>query len=140
MKKFICSIGYMLLFSRFVAAHTLEEQRNIYSQALQLQEQGQWHEATKKTQGIPDYPLQYLLNYQSLRQNFTLDKLSAIESFIKKNKNHKISDDLQKEYLYFLAHNKHWSELLAFYPSLPNSTDLKCYYFQAKIKQFLSFY
>ena len=125
----------MLIHSSLSSALTLTEQRSVYAQAVELQAQGRWLQATQKAKIIADYPLSYLLDYQFLRKNFNPHYLPAVQDFIKHNPEHKISNDLQREYLSYLAKNKYWSEFTTFYPRLPHSTDLKCYYFQAKIAQ-----
>ena len=135
MNKIYALIFCLLLPSSYTTALTLDEQRIIYKEAVELQKQGLWLDAANKRQMISQYPLAYLLDYQTLKENFTPHYLPAIQSFIKQNKQRKISNDLQREYLYYLAKNKYWSEFISFYPQLPNSTDLKCYHFQAKIDQ-----
>ncbi len=135
MKKICTIIFCFLLPASFAAALTLTAQREIYAQAVALQEQALWPQAEQKTQLIADYPLSYLLHYQSLKHNFSQHSLPQVQAFIKKNAQYKISNDLQREYLYYLAENRYWSEFLSFYPQLPNSTALKCYHFQAKMAQ-----
>ena len=133
MKKICCLIFYLLLSSSFAAALTLSEQRQVYTQAVELQKQNLWSQAAQKSQLISAYPLSYLLDYQRLKTSFSQNSLPAVQSFINNNAKHKISNDLQREYLYYLAKNKYWSDFLSFYPQLPNSIDLRCYHFQAKI-------
>ena len=135
MKKICCLIFYLLLSSSFAAALTLSEQREVYKQAVELQKQQLWPQAVQKANLIPHYPLHYLLDYQRLKNNFNQDSLAEIQAFINSNAKHKISNDLQRQYLYYLAKHEYWADFLSFYPRLPNSTDLKCYHFQAKIAQ-----
>ena len=135
MKKICCLIFYLLLSSSFATALTLSEQREVYKQAVELQSQDLWPEAAQKANLIPQYPLHYLLDYQRIKNNFSQDSLAEVQTFIKRNAKHKISNDLQRKYLYYLAKHEYWSDFLSFYPRLPNSTDLKCYHFQAKIAQ-----
>ena len=125
----------LLLSSSFATALTLSEQREVYKQGLELQKQGLWSEVEQKADLIPQYPLHYLLDSQRLKNNFSQDSLAEVQTFIKHNAKHKISNDLQRKYLYYLATHEYWSDFLSFYPRLPNSTDLKCYHFQAKIAQ-----
>ncbi len=135
MKKICAIIFCFLLPASFAAALTLTEQRELYTQAAALQKQGLWPQAAQKAKLIPQYPLHYLLDYQKIKNNFSQDSLTEVETFIKHNTRHKLSNDLQREYLYYLAKNSYWSEFLAFYPQLPNSTALKCYHFQARMAQ-----
>jgi len=132
-KKISCLFFSLLLQSSLTQALTLDEQRTLYANTVKLQEQGLWLEAQQQSQVLGDYPLRYLLDYAYLKENFSPANLPTIQAFIKKNSEHKISNDLQRSYLYYLAKNRYWSEYLTFYPALPKSRDLKCYQFQAKI-------
>lgn len=107
----------------------------IYSEAKLLQKQNMWSEATKKMASISTYPLNYILEYQKLSSDFSQDEFSEVSAFIEHNKQYKLSNILQREYLYYLASHKYWDDFLTFYPQLPKSSKLKCFYFQAKISQ-----
>ncbi|MFT6926394.1 MAG: soluble lytic murein transglycosylase [Psychromonas sp.] len=118
-----------------VSAYNLDKQREIYSQAIVLQAQGKWEQAQKISASIAQYPLTYLLEYHDLMAHFSADNGAAVRSFISSNPNRSLSLDLERSYLRFLARNHAWDAFLNFYPQLPNSSDLKCNYFQAKISQ-----
>jgi len=135
MRKTFFTCFCLLVISSFTTALTLSEQRDVYTQAVNFQEQGRWVEAAQKSQLIPEYPLTYLLDYQYLKANFKRSSVDAVQSFMRNNGAYKISNDLQREYLYYLGKNEYWREYLDFYPQLPRSLDLKCFYFQAKIAQ-----
>lgn len=124
----------LLLFSSASLSLSLSQQREVYSEALQLQKKNRWKEARDKLHTIPVYPLTYLLQYKQLKTNFTQSGVVAVSDFISENKEHKISDQLQREYLYYLAKNKYWAEFLLFYPQLPRSAKLKCLSFNAQMK------
>lgn len=134
MTKFLLLIS-TVLFSSTVLSLSLNQQRAIYSEAQLLQKQQRWDDATKKMQVIPDYPLTYILEYQKLKSSFSLEQLPKITAFIAQNKQRKLTDSLQREYLYYLANKKSWDDFTTFYPQLPKSKKLKCFYFQAKISQ-----
>ncbi|QUM76725.1 transglycosylase SLT domain-containing protein [Moritella sp. 24] len=124
---------FILSFSSLATSLTWSQQRGLYTQAVDLQAQQMWAEALQKTKLIPEYPLTYLLEYQQLKAHFSRNSLFAVQSFIKDNPDRRVSYDLQRSYLYYLAKNQYWREYLSFYPRLPNSVDLKCYHFQARI-------
>ncbi|SHO23857.1 Hypothetical soluble lytic murein transglycosylase [Moritella viscosa] len=132
MKIFFISL-LLLSFSSLASTLTWSQQRGLYTQALDLQAQQMWSKALQKTKLIPAYPLTYLLEYQQLKAHFTRNSLVAVTSFIKGNPDRRVSYDLQRSYLYYLAKNQYWSEYLSFYPQLPNSLDLKCFHFQARL-------
>ncbi|WP_028866522.1 transglycosylase SLT domain-containing protein [Psychromonas hadalis] len=132
MKRYLFII-FSILFASNVFSLSLNQQRAVYSEAQLLQSQNRWNEADVKLASIPVYPLTYFLTYQHLKENFSQQSLTEIDTFIIKNKRYKISDDLQREYLYYLAGKQYWSDFLIFYPQLPRSSRLKCFYFQAKM-------
>jgi len=134
MKKMLVLIA-SILFSSTVVSLPLTQQRSIYSQAQALQKQHKWDAVAKKIATIPDYPLNYILEYHRLKENFSLHSLTEVSKFIEKNNHYSLSDSLQREYLYYLAAQHAWDEFITFYPKLPRTTKLKCFYFQAKLAQ-----
>ncbi|WP_372880314.1 transglycosylase SLT domain-containing protein [Psychromonas sp.] len=135
MNKLLLLCCAFLPLTTAVFASTLERQRELYSQASVLQAQGKWQEAKQRTALMTDYPLTYLLEYQALKANFATTKAAEVQTFINNNPARSVSLDLQRDYLRYLAKNNAWQEFLEFYPQQPNSGDLKCYYFQAKVSQ-----
>ena len=121
------------LLSTNVFSLSLSQQRGVYSEAKLLQKQYRWNEANEKIATIPVYPLTYLLEYKQLKSHFSPKNVNQISDFINANKQHEITYALQREYLYYLANKQRWDEFLAFYPQLPHSSKLKCFYFQAKM-------
>jgi soluble lytic murein transglycosylase len=124
---------FLFSCSSFATSLTLSQQRGLYTQAVDLQAQEMWSKALQKTKLIPVYPLIYLLEYQQLKAHFSRNSLFAVQSFIKNNRDRRVSYDLQRSYLYYLANNQYWSEYLSFYPQVPNSLNLKCFHFQARL-------
>ncbi|MEH6452971.1 MAG: transglycosylase SLT domain-containing protein [Psychromonas sp.] len=116
----------------------IEQQRKLYAEATELQKQGNWQEAQKLAEKIPDYPLKYFLEYQSINNNLDESSASQVKSFIRNNPDRAVRFDLERNYLAYLSENERWDEFLTFYPSLPNSTNLKCFHFEAKMEQGLS--
>ena len=126
---------FLFSFSSFATSLTWSQQRGVYTQAVDLQAQKMWSKALQKTALIPAYPLTYLLEYQQLKAHFSRDSLLAVQAFIKDNPDRRVSYDLQRSYLYYLAKHQYWREYLSFYPRLPNSLDLKCFHFQARLAE-----
>jgi len=135
MRKIVILVLSLFSFSCFSGTMTLTEQRELYKEASELQNQGLWVKAEKKAQQISDYPLAYLLDYKKIKANFNKDDALVVHSFVSHHSAYKAGSDLQRKYLYYLAKNEYWDEFLTFYPRLPNSTSLKCFHFQAKISQ-----
>ena len=135
MKKYITGFCCWLLIVNFATALTLDQQRQVYAQAVNLQKLDKWQQASQKSALISEYPLNYLLEYQYIKEHFSRESVAAVQSFMNKYRQHKVSRDVQRNYLYYLGKNQYWREFLDFYPKLPNSVNLKCFYFQAQIAQ-----
>jgi soluble lytic murein transglycosylase len=133
-KLLLLCCGFFSLTSA-ASAYDLDKQRELYSQAIVLQAQGEWEQAQKTAELIAEYPLTYQLEYHAIKESFAANNASAVNEFINNNPKRSLSLDLERAYLRFLAKNHAWKEFLDFYPQLPNSSDLKCNYFQAKINQ-----
>jgi len=134
MKKMLFVIS-SILFSSTVFSLSLTQQRAVYSEAQILQKQHHWDAVAKKVASIPNYPLNYIFEYHRLKENFSVSSLAEVSAFIEKNSEASLSDSLQREYLYYLADKRAWNEFITFYPQLPHSAKLKCFYFQAKLSQ-----
>ena len=135
MKKSLYIALSFLMYSQLSIATELSQQRNLYAEAVQLQDQKSWQEANEKINLIPQYPLAYLIHYEYLKAHFDSVGTQAIINFVNENKQYSASDDLQRAYLYHLANHQKWDEYLAFYPKFPRSTDLRCFYIKAQISQ-----
>ncbi|MCG6200190.1 transglycosylase SLT domain-containing protein [Psychromonas antarctica] len=135
MKKIFVLCLCLLSSCSFSTVLPLSQQRQIYAKTAALQERQLWEEAAQNAALIPQYPLTYLLDYQYIKAHFDRNSLSAVQSFINHYSRRKVSSDLQRDYLYYLADNQYWPDFLRFYPHLPNSLDLKCFHFQAQMAQ-----
>ena len=132
MKKLI--LGCLLFSaSNFASALSLDVQRNIFTDTLDLQEKKQWQKANQNINDIADYPLAYVAEYNYLNANMSTVSDADIINFIKTHKGKVVSDDLQRSYLFYLAKQKNWKQFLTAYPKMPNNRVLKCYYLQASI-------
>jgi len=134
MKKFI--FGCILLSSSSLAsALTLDVQRSIFSETLDLQDQKQWEKANKQMDNLANYPLTYLTQYNYMNANIADVSDKEVLSFLQSNKNKAVSDDLQRTYLFYLAKEKRWTNFLKVRSEMPNDPTLQCYYLQASISQ-----
>jgi len=124
-----------LLFSasNFSSALSLDSQRDIFTNTLDLQAQKEWQKANQNIGDITDYPLAYLAEYNYLNANMAEVSDADILNFIKTHKGKSVSDDLQRSYLFYLAKQKNWKQFLTAYPKMPNHRTLKCNYLQASI-------
>ena len=134
MKKFV--LGCILLSSSSLAsALTLDVQRSIFTETLDLQDQKQWEKANKQIDNLANYPLTYLTQYNYMNANIADISDKEVLSFLQSNKNKAVSDDLQRTYLFYLAKQKRWADFLNAKSDMPNDPTLQCYYLQASISQ-----
>jgi len=134
MKKFI--VGCILLSSSSLAsAITLDVQRSIFSDTLDLQDQQEWQKAKQKISDIGNYPLTYLTQYNYLKANIDSVDDQQIKAFIKDNKNKVVSKDLQHDYLTHLAMQHRWADFLQTTSGFPKDQTLQCHFLQASISQ-----
>ena len=127
-------LGCLLLsVSSLASALNLDIQRDVFAEALALQDQGEWQQANQKINRIHDYPLAYIAEYNYLNANMEAVNEQTILTFINTNKGKAVSDDLQRSYLFYLAEEKKWRAFLSAYPKLPNNPILQCHYLQASI-------
>lgn len=133
MKKFIFSC--ILLSSSLAGALTLDAQRSIFTETLELQDKKEWEKANKKMSSIVNYPLTYLTQYNYMNANISKASDKDILHFIQTNESKAVSNNLQRTYLFYLAKEKRWAEFLAVRNTMPNNSTLQCNYLQASISQ-----
>lgn len=132
MRKLILGC-FLLSASSLSSALSLDSQRDIFTNTLDLQAQKEWQKANQNIDHISDYPLAYIAEYNYLKANLAVVADTEILNFINNNKGKSVSDDLQRSYLFYLAKQKNWKQFLTAYPKMPNHRTLKCNYLQASI-------
>ena len=134
MKKLF--LGCILISASSLASSlTLDVQRNIFTESLDLQEQEKWQKANQQMNGIIDYPLAYITQYNYLNSNISKVSNKDVLTFIQSNKGKSVSYDLLHTYLLYLAKEEKWEDFLATSPKMPNDSTLQCHYLQASIAQ-----
>lgn len=132
MKKLI--LGCLLFSaSNFSSALSLDVQREIFTDTLDLQEKKEWQKANLNIDKITDYPLAYIAKYNYLKANIDDVSDQQVLTFIEENKGKVVTDNLQRTYLFSLSKQKNWSQFLTAFPQMPNNKTLKCHYLQASI-------
>ena len=135
MKKLLIFAAFLAFIPQILFALNMSAERNVYAEAVQLQNNKNWEKANKKAQLISKYPLVYLLQYKFLKTHFDVVSREKIKQFINDNPLSSASNDLERAYLYYLAAHKRWRDYLEFYPNLPRLTALRCFQAEAKISQ-----
>jgi soluble lytic murein transglycosylase len=131
----------MLLLSclpLYVAAKTngsveLQNQRQLFQEALQALNKGQTSRFTKLYGQLQDYPLHSYLRYRQLGKQLGSSSNQEIHDFLTQNDDAAYARSLRKQWLRLLARRGQWQTYVQEYRP-GRSTTLHCYYLQARIK------
>ncbi|MDD9177011.1 murein transglycosylase [Aliivibrio sp. S2TY2] len=130
-------LGMMTALCIGLSVHTVEalsidESRIEYQEAKELLKDKKFEQYEVVRASLKDYPLAPYLDYRQLRMDLSSKTPDDIRLFIHNNQTLPIGNSLSYQYLVVLGLNERWSEFLDFFPQEPSSTNLKCYYYQAK--------
>lgn len=115
-----------------VEALSIDESRIEYQEAKELLKDKKFDQYEVVKANLKDYPLAPYLDYRQLRMDLSSKTPDDIRLFIHNNQTLPIGNSLSYQYLVVLGLNERWSEFLDFFPQEPSSTNLKCYFYQAK--------
>ena len=130
-------LGMMAVLCIGMSAHTVEalsidESRIQYQEAKELLNEKKFDEYVKVRKELEDYPLAPYLDYRELRMDLSSKTPDDIRVFRHAHKTVAIGNSLDYQYLVVLGLNERWTEFLDYFPNEPSSTNLQCYYYQAK--------
>ncbi|MFM2482506.1 transglycosylase SLT domain-containing protein [Celerinatantimonas sp. YJH-8] len=128
----------ILLFGLFALSQnsfsqplSLTQQRDLYHQARQAQQQQQWTIARDFTRQLQSYPLYSYLQYFDLENHFDSVSYTDIVTFRHQHQGTPLANQLERRYLFWLAEQQKWAALIRFYPREPSSPSLQCSYYYA---------
>jgi soluble lytic murein transglycosylase len=100
---------------------------------MQAIDKGQWTEYEQLRPGLEEYPLAVYLDYRQMTRR--VDKVRPVEAkrFISLSEDTPLPNRFLAVYLRNAGKSGRWDDFLAVMPDEPNSIDLKCYYFRAKL-------
>jgi soluble lytic murein transglycosylase len=113
----------------------LSSARLQYEDAVQAIDRGHWTEYQQLRSGLEDYPLAVYLDYNSLTRR--VDKVRPPEArrFLSSSADTPLPNRFLSVYLHRAGKQRRWKDYLAVMPQEPNSIELKCYYFRARLAQ-----
>ncbi len=112
---------------------TLSSARQQYSEAKEAVDRGRWTEYQQLRPGLEDYPLAIYLDYfQLTRQSAQVRPADALR-FISNTAGSPLPNRFSLRYLAQAGRERRWQDFLQVQPDEPASTELKCYYFRAKL-------
>jgi len=85
---------------------------------------------------LNEYPLKPYLDYQYISSNLSQDTGESkveTEAFIRLHSNTYLGDKLHREYLYHLASNKRWQDLIYWYRPKYSSVAIQCRWIEARV-------
>lgn len=115
------------------AATSLEHYRSQYSEALEALKRGRNTDYQRLRSSLDDYPLAIYLDYQDLRRNLASLQLSQAQDFLRASEGSPLYLRFLSAYLDQLGKQRQWQSFLSVMPQEPNSIELKCYYFRARL-------
>ncbi|WP_375321844.1 murein transglycosylase [Aliivibrio logei] len=130
-------LGMMAVLCIGMSVHTVEalsidESRVQYQEAKELLTEKKLDKYITVRESLKDYPLAPYLDYRELRMDLSSKTPDDIRLFRHTHKTLAIGNSLDYQYLVVLGLNERWKEFLDYFPNEPSSTNLKCYYYQAK--------
>jgi soluble lytic murein transglycosylase len=125
--------GVVLSTSAQAMAETLSTGRQEYSDAMQAIDRGRWTEYEQLRPALDDYPLAIYLDYFQLRRQ--VHKVRPVEArrFISLSEDTPLPNRFKSVYLRQAGKDRRWQDFLQVMPDEPNTLELKCYYFRAKL-------
>ncbi|WP_167854804.1 transglycosylase SLT domain-containing protein [Mangrovimicrobium sediminis] len=111
----------------------LENSRGDYEAAVRAIDRGQWTEFERLRPGLDDYPLAVYLDYFRMSSRPAEVRPSQARQFIDLSADTPLPIRFLGTYLRRAGRDQRWGDFLAVQDSEPNSIDLKCYYFRARL-------
>ena len=129
--SFSCFVLMGGLFAPQAQALSLEQ--NLYRSALEALRQQRTGEAYALQARMGEYPLAPYVDYYDLYWQPQTARLAEVKQFMLQHPNSYLANRLERRYLHLLAQEQNWHAFLSLRPAKPNSVDLQCYYYRAKL-------
>lgn len=114
---------------------SLSSARLQYEDAVQAIDRGHWTEYQQLRSGLEDYPLAVYLDYNSLTRRVDKVRPPEAQRFLESSADTPLPNRFLSVYLHRAGKQRRWQDYLAVMPREPNSIELKCYYFRARLAQ-----
>ena len=111
----------------------LAQQRTEYQAAKTAASRGDWAQFRSIRAGLDDYPLAIYLDFLELNAHVHELAPARVQSFLSRAQGSALPNRLLSRYLADRGRREAWEDFLAVMPAEPNSIDLKCYYFRARL-------
>lgn len=126
-------LGMFLNAPALSSAEPLASERQDYGDAIQAIDKGSWTEYEQLRPGLDEYPLAIYLDYFQLSKQPQKVRPTEARRFISLSEDSPLPNRFLAIYLRKAGKDRRWDDFLQVMPEEPNSIELKCYYFRAKL-------
>jgi peptidoglycan lytic transglycosylase len=134
LKRLQCLALLSLFLSPGVlSSSVLSTDRQQYGDAMTAIDRGRWTEYQQLRPSLEDYPLAVYLDYYSLSLQAHKVRPEDALRFLQSSADTPLRNRFLGTYLRQAGKDRRWQDFLQVMPEEPNSIDLKCYYFRAKL-------
>jgi soluble lytic murein transglycosylase len=112
--------------------HNLNNQRQLYREALELIRKGRWKSFAKHRQQLTEYPLYPYLIYADLIADLRYSRRDKIAQYLSDYKGTVKAQHLRNKWLEYLAKRNYWTTYIEFYSEDEASTKHQCQYEYAR--------
>jgi len=126
-------LGSGLASTALATADFLASSREEYGAAIQAIDRGNWTEYAQLRPGLDDYPLSIYLDYFQLSRQVDRVRPADARRFISLSADSPLPNRFLSVYLHKAGAERRWRDFLQVAGEEPNSIELKCYYFRAKL-------
>ena len=116
-------------------ADLLSSSRQEYGAAVRAIDRGNWTEYEQLRPGLDDYPLSIYLDYFQLSRQAERVRPADARRFISLSADSPLPNRFLSVYLHKAGADRRWRDFLQVATQEPNSVELKCYYFRAKLAE-----
>ncbi len=107
--------------------------RQQYGEAVKAIDRGNWTEYEQLRPGLENYPLAIYLDYFRLIRRPAEVRPAEARRFLDRTADSPLANRFLVTYLRQAGKDGRWDDFLQVMPDEPNSIDLKCYYFRARL-------
>ncbi|QIB67241.1 transglycosylase SLT domain-containing protein [Kineobactrum salinum] len=131
----------VLLVLLFQAGHAVAvptwpppaEDREQYRNAVEAINRGRWTQYQHLRPGLENYPLAIYLDYFELSRKPRQVRPGDARLFLQRSEGSPLPNRFLGVYLMQAGRDARWQDFLTVMPNEPNSIELKCYYFRARL-------
>jgi soluble lytic murein transglycosylase len=122
-----------LLVTTGLQASNLPAERDGFSDARVAIDRGRWTEYQQLRPGLDKYPLAIYLDYFEFSCKPREVRPADAQLFLQRSAGTPLTNRFLSVYLQKAGEDERWADFLAVMPAEPNSIELKCYYFRARL-------